>query len=75
LFAAITVQMCAIGEETGSLDALLYRASRLISADMNQQLGNLSTLLEPAIMILLGALIGGILIALYLPIFHLGQVF
>ena len=75
LFAAITVQMCAIGEETGSLDALIYRASRLISADMNQQLGNLSTLLEPAIMILLGALIGGILIALYLPIFHLGQVF
>jgi len=75
LFAAITVQMCAIGEETGSLDALLYRASRLLTADMNQQIGNLSTLLEPAIMILLGVLIGGILIALYLPIFHLGQVF
>jgi type IV pilus assembly protein PilC len=75
LFAAITVQMCAIGEETGGLDTLLYRASRLLATDLHQQIGNLSTLLEPAIMVLLGLLIGGILIALYLPIFNLGQVF
>jgi type IV pilus assembly protein PilC len=67
--------MCAIGEETGGLDTLLYRASRLLAADLHQQIGNLSTLLEPAIMVLLGLLIGGILIALYLPIFNLGQVF
>lgn len=75
LFTAITVQMCAIGEETGGLDTLLFRASRMLSADLHQQIGNLSTLLEPAIMVLLGLLIACILIALYLPIFNLGQVF
>jgi type IV pilus assembly protein PilC len=42
---------------------------------VNQQIGNLSTLLEPLIMVLLGTLTGGILLALYLPIFNLGQVF
>jgi type IV pilus assembly protein PilC len=42
---------------------------------VNQQIGNLSTLLEPIIMVVLGTLIGGILLALYLPIFNLGQVF
>jgi type IV pilus assembly protein PilC len=67
--------MCAIGEETGSLDAMLQRAAKLMESDVNQQIGNLSTLLEPLIMLLLGALIGGILLALYLPIFNLGQVF
>jgi type IV pilus assembly protein PilC len=46
-----------------------------MESDVNQQIGNLSTLLEPLIMVLLGALIGGILLALYLPIFNLGQVF
>jgi type IV pilus assembly protein PilC len=46
-----------------------------MESDVNQQIGNLSTLLEPLIMLLLGALIGGILLALYLPIFNLGQVF
>lgn len=75
LFSAMTIQMCAIGEETGSLDAMLQRAAKLMESDVNQQIGNLSTLLEPLIMLLLGALIGGILLALYLPIFNLGQVF
>jgi type IV pilus assembly protein PilC len=75
LFSAMTIQMCAIGEETGSLDAMLQRAAKLMESDVNQQIGNLSTLLEPLIMVLLGALIGGILLALYLPIFNLGQVF
>ena len=46
-----------------------------MESDVNQQIGNLSTLLEPLIMVLLGALIGGILLALYLPIFNLGQIF
>lgn len=75
LFSAMTIQMCAIGEETGSLDAMLQRAAKLMESDVNQQIGNLSTLLEPLIMVLLGTLIGGILLALYLPIFNLGQVF
>jgi len=75
LFSAMTIQMCAIGEETGSLDSMLQRAAKLMESDVNQQIGNLSTLLEPIIMVLLGTLIGGILLALYLPIFNLGQVF
>ena len=75
LFSAITIQMCAIGEETGSLDEMLQRVANLMEFDVNQQIGNLSTLLEPVIMVVLGTLIGGILLALYLPIFNLGQVF
>ncbi len=67
--------MCAIGEETGSLDNMLLRAAQLMESDVNQGLGNLSTLLEPILMVVLGTLIGGILIALYLPIFNIGQVF
>jgi type IV pilus assembly protein PilC len=75
LFSAMTIQMCAIGEETGSLDTMLERAAKLMESDVNQQIGNLSTLLEPVIMVVLGTLIGGILLALYMPIFNLGQVF
>ncbi len=75
LFSAMVIQMCAIGEETGSLDAMLQRAAQLMEADVNQGIGNLSTLLEPVIMVVLGTLIGGILLSLYLPIFNLGQVF
>ena len=75
LFSAMTIQMCAIGEETGLLDAMLERAAKLMESDVNQQIGNLSTLLEPVIMVVLGTLIGGILLALYMPIFNLGQVF
>ncbi len=75
LFPPLVIQMCAIGEETGSLDALLLRAAQLMESDLNQKIGNFSTLLEPAIMVLLGTVVGGILVALYLPIFNLGQVF
>ena len=75
VFPNMVIQMCAIGEETGSLDAMLERAAKLMESDVNQQIGNLSTLLEPVIMVVLGTLIGGILLALYLPIFNLGQVF
>ena len=75
LFSTMTIQMCAIGEETGSLDTMLERTAKLMESDLNQQIGNLSTLLEPVIMVVLGTLIGGILLALYMPIFNLGQVF
>ncbi|MEY3139334.1 MAG: Type secretion system protein, partial [Pseudomonadota bacterium] len=75
LFSAMTIQMCAIGEETGSLDTMLERTAKLMESDLNQHIGNLSTLLEPVIMVVLGTLIGGILLALYMPIFNLGQVF
>ena len=75
LYLPMLVQMCAIGEETGSLDNMLFRAAQLMESDVKHGLANLSTLLEPLLMVILGTLIGGILVALYLPIFNLGQVF
>lgn len=75
LFPPVLLQMCAIGEETGSLAALLEKAAQLLMADLNQQIAQLTTLLEPLLMVFLGGLIGGMMVALYLPIFNLGQVF
>ena len=75
LFPKVLIQMCAIGEETGSLAKLLDKSAQLMVSDLNQQIAQLTTLLEPVIMVVLGAMIGGMLIALYLPIFNLGQVF
>ena len=75
LFPTVLTQMCAIGEETGTLPNLLEKAAHLMLADLNRHIAQLTTLLEPLLMVLLGGVIGGILIALYLPIFSLGQVF
>ena len=69
------VQLCATGEETGTLDALLARAASLMETELADRVSALSSLLEPLIIVLLGGLIGGILVAMYLPIFRLGQVF
>lgn len=75
LFPSMVVQMCAIGEETGSVDTMLARAGALLENEVHDQLAGLSSLLEPVIMVLLGGVVGTILVALYLPIFKLGQVF
>jgi type IV pilus assembly protein PilC len=75
LFPSVLVQMCAIGEETGSLSAMLAKAAQLMMTDLNQQIAQLTTLLEPLLMVFLGGVIGGMMVALYLPIFNLGQVF
>jgi type IV pilus assembly protein PilC len=74
-FAPMIVQLCATGEETGSLDHLLARASALMQTELDDRVNALSSLLEPLIIVVLGGLIGGILVAMYLPIFRLGQVF
>lgn len=74
-FPAMLVQLCATGEETGSLANLLGRASDLMETELNDQVNGLSSLLEPLIIVVLGGFIGAILVAMYLPIFHLGQVF
>jgi type IV pilus assembly protein PilC len=75
LFPPVLLQMCAIGEETGSLAAMLEKAAQLMMADLNQHIAQLTTLLEPLLMVFLGGVIGGMMVALYLPIFNLGQVF
>lgn len=74
-FPAMIVQLCAIGEETGALESLLARAAALMETEMDDQVNGLSSLLEPLIIVVLGGFIGAILVAMYLPIFRLGQAF
>jgi type IV pilus assembly protein PilC len=74
VFPDMVVQMCAIGEESGSLDHMLGKAADFLESEVDQQVAALASLLEPFIIVVLGVLIGGIVIAMYLPIFELGQV-
>ena len=75
LFPILTSQMVKIGEESGTLDKMLEKIAELYESDISHLVTNLSHLLEPLIMIILGVLIGGLVIAMYLPIFKLGTVF
>lgn len=74
-FPDMIVQLCATGEETSALDSLLARAGVLMETELDDRVTGLSSLLEPLIIVTLGGLIGVILVAMYLPIFRLGQVF
>ena len=74
-FPDLLVQLCATGEETGTLDGLLARAAELLSDELDARISALSSLIEPLIIVVLGGAIGVILVAMYLPIFRLGQVF
>ena len=75
LFPAMMVQLCTTGEETGALGSLLDRAGGLMATELDDQVRGLTSLLEPLIIVVLGGFIGAILVAMYLPIFSLGQVF
>ena len=74
VFPTMVLQMAAIGEESGSLDAMLSKAADFYEEEVDEMVKGLSTLLEPIIIVFLGTLIGGIVVAMYLPIFKLGQV-
>lgn len=74
VFPNMVLQMVAIGEEAGSLDAMLSKISDFFEAEVDDAVGALSSLMEPLIMVVLGTLIGGMVVAMYLPIFKLGQV-
>jgi type IV pilus assembly protein PilC len=74
LFPPMVAQMCAIGEESGALDHMLVKTAEHFEREVDSTVARLSTLLEPFIMVVLGLLIGGLVMALYLPIFQLGQV-
>jgi len=74
LFPTMVLQMCAIGEESGSVDHMLGKAADFYEAEVDEMVAGLSSLMEPIIIVFLGTLIGGIVIAMYLPIFKLGQV-
>lgn len=74
VFPTMVLQMSAIGEESGTLDQMLIKAADFYEAEVDEMVAGLSSLLEPIIIVFLGTLIGGIVVAMYLPIFKLGQV-
>ncbi len=74
LFPNMVVQMIAVGEESGALDAMSAKVAEFYEAEVDNAVDSMSSLLEPMIMAILGILVGGMVIAMYLPIFKLGQV-
>ncbi|MBB2484868.1 type II secretion system F family protein [Mitsuaria sp. WAJ17] len=74
LFPVMVLQMAGIGEESGSLDHMLAKAAEFYEEEVDEAVKALSSLMEPFIIVLLGGMIGGIVVAMYLPIFKLGQV-
>ena len=73
VFPNMVLQMCSIGEETGALDAMLSKVADFYEAEVDDAVEALSSLMEPMIMVVLGTVIGGMVIAMYLPIFKIGQ--
>jgi type IV pilus assembly protein PilC len=71
LFPNMVVQMTSIGEESGALDSMLFKVAEFYEEEVNNAVDTLSTLLEPMIMVILGVLVGGMVVSLYLPIFKL----
>ena len=74
VFPSMVIQMVSIGEEAGSLDAMLSKVADFYEAEVDDAVEALSSLMEPIIMVVLGTLIGGMVVAMYLPIFKMGQV-
>ena len=74
LFPSMVLQMCSIGEESGSIDHMLGKAADFYEAEVDDMVAGISSLMEPIIIVILGTVIGGIVVAMYLPIFKLGQV-
>src|ERR1041384_6603908 len=73
VFPTMVLQMCSIGEETGALDGMLGKVADFYEQEVDDAVEALSSLMEPMIMVVLGTLIGGMVIAMYLPIFKMGQ--
>jgi type IV pilus assembly protein PilC len=74
IFPTMVLQMASIGEESGSLDHMLAKAAEFYEDEVDEAVKGLSALMEPFIIVILGVLIGGIVVSMYLPIFKLGQV-
>jgi type IV pilus assembly protein PilC len=75
LFPNMVTQMVSIGEESGALDKMLFKVAEFYEEEVSNAVDTLSTLLEPLIMVIIGVLVGGMVIALYLPIFKLAGTF
>jgi type IV pilus assembly protein PilC len=74
VFPTMVLQMASIGEESGSLDHMLGKAAEFYEEEVDEMVKGLSSLMEPFIIVILGVLIGGIVVSMYLPIFKLGAV-
>lgn len=74
LFPNMVIQMIAVGEESGSLDSMSAKVADFFEADVDNAVDAMSSLLEPLIMAILGVLVGGLVVAMYLPIFKMGAV-
>ena len=74
VFPGMAIQMTAIGEESGTLDDMLDHVAAYYESEVDTLVDNLTTLMEPIIMVVLGVMVGGLVIAMYLPIFNLGRV-
>lgn len=74
LFPPMALQMCAVGEESGTLDHMLAKVAEFHEREVDDRVAALSSLLEPALIVFLGVVIGGLVVALYLPIFQMGQI-
>ena len=74
VFPSLVTQMVAIGEESGALDGMLGKVADFFEEEVDEAVSALSSLMEPMIMVILGVLIGGLVVAMYLPIFKLGSV-
>ncbi|KTC20230.1 type II secretion system protein F [Pseudomonas marginalis ICMP 9505] len=75
LFPGMAIQMTAIGEESGTLDSMLEKVANHYEADVENLVDNLTSLMEPLIMVVLGGIVGALVIAMYLPVFQLGSAF
>jgi type IV pilus assembly protein PilC len=73
IFPPMVCHMVAVGETTGTLDSLLKRVADFFEEEVDDAVANLTALMEPAIMIVLGIILGGLVISMYLPIFQLGS--
>ena len=74
LFPHMVTQMVAIGEEAGALDSMLFKVAEFYEQEVNNAVDALASLLEPFIMVIIGVLVGGMVIGMYLPIFKLAAV-
>ncbi len=74
VFNHMVVQMVSIGESSGTLDNMLLKLAELYEEDVNNTVDNLSSIIEPIIIVILSVIVGGLIIAMYLPIFTLGSI-
>jgi len=73
IFPPLVCQMVAVGESTGGLDGMLRKVAELYEEEVDDAVNNLTAMMEPAIMVVLGVILGGLVVAMYLPIFQMGS--